>query len=170
LLKLRESFGGTMKKILAFVIALLILPALVISVFAPAAAMAPAPFKGSIQAIETHNIIPPTMFVKGTGSGNATLLGLFKYRYQVQVDLVTKTGSGLSAYFTAANGDHLYAKGTGQGGPSGTPGVNKVTESFTITGGTGRFAGASGSFVMVRLVNTVTGKVSGTFEGNVVMH
>jgi hypothetical protein len=159
-----------MKKILASVIALLILPALVITTFAPAAAMKPLPFNGTIQAVEMQEVIPPTMFVNGTGSGNATLLGRYEYRYQVQVDLATRTGSGLSAYFTSANGDNLYAEGSGRGGPSGTPDVNKVTESFTITGGTGRFAGASGSFVMVRLVNTVTGEVSGGFEGNIVIH
>ena len=159
-----------MKKLFAVSTALFILIALATSVFAaPAADVQPVPFKGAIQAIETQEIIPPTMYVNGAGSGKATLLGLFKYRYSVQVNLETRTGSGLTGTFTAANGDRLYAEGSGQGGPSGIPDTNKITETFAITGGTGRFAGASGSFVMVRLVNTITGKVTGKFEGSVEM-
>jgi hypothetical protein len=45
-----------------------------------------------------------------------------------------------------------------------------VVETYTITGGNGRFAGASESFTVERLVNTVTGVTSGTFDGSIVIH
>ena len=44
-----------------------------------------------------------------------------------------------------------------------------IVETYTITNGTGRFAGASGGFTVVRLVNRTTGVTSGTFDGNIVI-
>jgi uncharacterized alpha/beta hydrolase family protein len=62
-----------MKKIFATTAAELILISIVDTAFATQAVVAePVPFKGSIQAVETLEIITPTIFVKGTGSGNAT--------------------------------------------------------------------------------------------------
>jgi len=42
-------------------------------------------------------------------------------------------------------------------------------EQHTITGGTGRFAGTTGTFTLDRLVNTATGVTSGSFEGSIVL-
>ena len=44
-----------------------------------------------------------------------------------------------------------------------------VEEAYTTTGGTGRFAGASGSFTVERLFNLVTGFTSGSFDGFIVI-
>ena len=52
--------------------------------------------------------------------------------------------------FTAANGDTLIADVTGQS-PT-PPGVLLSVETATITGGTGRFASATGSFTVERLL------------------
>jgi hypothetical protein len=45
----------------------------------------------------------------------------------------------------------------------------RLTEEATITGGTGRFAGASGAFTSVRVENisATGGTGSGTLEGHV---
>ena len=40
-------------------------------------------------------------------------------------------------------------------------------KTAVITGGTGRFAGAQGSFTIMRLVEQATGDTSGSFEGTI---
>jgi len=45
--------------------------------------------------------------------------------------------------------------------------VVRIVEEATITGGTGRFAGATGSFTTVRLYDPVAGTTSGSFEGTI---
>ena len=69
--------------------------------------------------------------------------------------------------FTAANGDTLTAGFTGQASLTATPGVLSVVETATITGGTSRFAGATGSFTVERLVEQVAGLTTGSFEGTI---
>src|SRR5207249_8606528 len=77
-------------------------------------------------------------------------------------------GTAIGSYeFTAANGDTLFADFTGEATPTATPGVLYIEETATITGGTGRFAGATGSFTVERLFDTVTGTTIGSFEGTI---
>ena len=47
------------------------------------------------------------------------------------------------------------------------PGVLYVVEMGEILGGTGRFANASGSFVVERLIDTVNLTTVGGFEGTI---
>jgi hypothetical protein len=58
---------------------------------------------------------------------------------------------------------------TGSGEPVTTPDglVFSITETFTITGGTGRFAGAQGTFTMERMESPVTFLTSGSFHGTI---
>ena len=44
-----------------------------------------------------------------------------------------------------------------------------VIEIYTITGGTDRFAGASGTLTLKRLVSLTTGVTAGTFEGTILI-
>jgi hypothetical protein len=69
--------------------------------------------------------------------------------------------------FTAANGDTLTADYTENITPTDVPGVFSDVITATITGGTGRFAGATGSFVSDRVADHVTGIVSDSFEGTI---
>ena len=126
------------------------------------------PFKGTLQSVETYVVTPPIMSVTANGSGNATLLGQYAIYYEVAVNLETVAGEG-SAQIVAANGDLLYASMSGQATPTGTTDVFDVVEEFTITGGTGRFANASGSFTLRRVVNITTGVTSGGFDGSIVI-
>jgi hypothetical protein len=141
---------------------------LTVALAGPAAAEQQVPFKGSVQAVESYDIQFPTMFVDTTGSGEATHLGRFTVTWEFTVNLLNGAGIG-SAHFIAANGDSVFTASLGQGDPTETPGVNRVVETHTITGGTGRFAGATGSFILERLVDT-TGITAGSFSGTIVIH
>jgi hypothetical protein len=160
-----------MKKLSVPTMIALLLVILVVGTTLAAAASAgkPLPFKGSIEALETYQVNGPTMLVMATGSGEATHLGRYTVTYEVAVDLPTGTGSGISAHYVAANGDSLFAEGSGQATPTDDPSVFVVVENYTITGGTGRFDGATGSFTEDRRVNIQTGVTSGTISGNIVI-
>ena len=45
------------------------------------------------------------------------------------------------------------------------PNVIATSETGVITGGTGRFAGATGTFHVDRIFNRATGETTGSFEG-----
>jgi hypothetical protein len=108
------------------------------------------------------------MLVEATGSGNATQLGLYTIHFQAEVNIPTLASSTL-ATLTAANGDSLFAEGWGQGTPTTTPGMVSIVETYTITGGTGRFVGASGNFTVERLLDRASGVSSGTISGNIML-
>ena len=110
----------------------------------------------------------PTIFVNGTGSGNATHLGLFTISYQAQLNIPTLSAT-TSATVVAADGSSLFGEGTGQGTPTGTPGIVSIVETYTITGGTGRFVGATGTFTVERLIDRATLISSGTIRGTIVL-
>ena len=142
---------------------------LTVALAGPAAAGKPVPFHGSIQGIEIADVQFPRLFVDGSGSGRATHLGRFTVTYEVVVDLLAHETFG-SYLFTAANGDSLATDITGLGTPTENPDVRSIVEVHTITGGTGRFAGATGSFIKTSLLNLVTGVTSGSFSGTIVIH
>ena len=72
-----------------------------------------------------------------------------------------------SFVLTAANGDTVTATFVGSSAPTEDPVVFAVFETVTITGGTGRFVGAEGHFVMERLVDLVAGTTTGSFNGTI---
>jgi hypothetical protein len=136
----------------------------------PAAAQKQVPFKGSLQGHETDTPEggppPTTLNVDGNTTGIATHVGQFSFSYQLTVTLADGTATG-SAQLIAANGDSVFTTVAGSSEQTSTPGVVSITEVDTITGGTGRFAGAQGSFTVERLVNLATGLTSGSFHGTI---
>jgi hypothetical protein len=136
----------------------------------PAAAQNQVPFKGFLQGHETDTPQggppPTTLIADGSATGIATHVGQFSFTYQLTVNLANGTATG-SARLVAANGDSVYTTIAGSSELTATPGVASITEINTITGGTGRFAGAQGSFTVERLVNLVTGFTSGSFHGTI---
>src|SRR5258708_2445079 len=133
---------------------------------APAAGNQAVPFKGTWQAQEVIIDPGPPTVLHGIGSGDATQLGRYTISYDPVVSLPTATTSGT---FVAANGDTLTFVGTGQAVAAGGPGEFDIVEQFTITGGTGRFAGASGNVTLKRHLSAITLASSGTFDGTLVM-
>ena len=78
-------------------------------------------------------------------TGNATHLGLFT----VTADwTLAPTGNFGTSTWTAANGDEFSTSFTRSG--VAVPPTITFTETHTITGGTGRFANASGTFTVVQ--------------------
>ena len=133
----------------------------------PAAAQKRVPFKGSLQGheIDTPQGGPPptTLSVDGSVTGIASHVGQFSFSYQLTVTLANGTATG-SGHLIAANGDSVYTTITGSSDVT-TPGLVRIMEIDTITGGTGRFAGAQGSFAVERFVISATGFTSGSFHG-----
>lgn len=125
------------------------------------------PFHGSLQATETETGAFPILSVHLTGAGTATHLGQFTESSEFQLDLRTATGAG-SFTLTSANGDRLTGSITGRAVVAN--GVASITEIATITGGTGRFAQASGQFTVVRSLDQATGVSSGSFDGTLDLH
>ncbi len=125
------------------------------------------PFSGSLQAQESITFPGAgTLLADGTGGGIATLLGRFTLTWHFTVNLADGTGSG-PVRFTGANGDEIFMTAAGTSEPTDTPGVFRITEIQTIVGGTGRFAGAKGSFTVERLTDLNTGFTSGSFHGTI---
>ena len=124
------------------------------------------PFKGRLEGTATITPgTPPFLAVSVEGTGNATHLGRFTVEIPHVVNTTNRTSTG-TYEFTAANGDTLTAGFTGQATLT-APGVLSVVETATITGGTGRFADATGGFTVERLFNQVTGLTTGSFEGTI---
>jgi hypothetical protein len=116
------------------------------------------PFKGTLEGTES---------IEGTqhhidATGNGTHLGLFTLVADLTV--IAGLGSG-NLVWTAANGDKVFASFNGSG--IVTFPIVSVTETSTITGGTGRFLGASGTYTVERSVNLLTQVTSGSFTGTI---
>jgi hypothetical protein len=138
----------------------------VLALVGPAAAGEQVPFKGSLEGdVTVTPLAPPIVMADVNAAGNATHLGKFALDIPHVVNRANGTAVG-SYEFTAANGDTLTADFTGVAVPI-APGVLYIEETATITGGTGRFAGATGSFTVERLFDTVAGTTQGSFEGTI---
>lgn len=117
----------------------------------PVAAQNQVPFKGTFRGQDAHDTLPPeatTLVIRTTATGTGAHLGQFSLSREVTASLVNFIATG-SAQWIAANGDIIYTTVAGQAELSEIPaGFLKVTEIHTITGGTGRFTGAQGSFTV----------------------
>src|SRR5215210_587767 len=113
---------------------------------AVSAVAAQTPFKGKINAVETGSVVFPTLSLDRRGTGTATHLGRYTEHVVMQIDVRFLTSRGTAT-------------------PTSSTGVLSIVEVYTITGGTGRFADATGSFTLRSTVNQVTGISSGTFSG-----
>jgi hypothetical protein len=90
------------------------------------------------------------------GEGTATHLGRYSYTADECFDPEIGAFAG-EPIFTTANGDQLWGSYKGQVAPTSDPNVITYTETLTITGGSGRFLGASGELKVDGLANLATG-------------
>jgi hypothetical protein len=130
----------------------------------------PLRFEGSFTFTSNGVVTFPTLTVTGNLEGVASQLGRFTATTREIVDMPTTSGTG-TYIFTAANGDELSTTVAGGEVSFTPPNVSTVALAGTIVGGTGRFAGATGTFTL-----TYTGTIdfasgsssgSGSFEGHI---
>ena len=137
----------------------------------PVAAQKQVPFKGAMQGHDTVSPgpSPTTALLRTTATGTGTLLGQFSFTQELTINGANLTDTG-SAQWIAANGDIIYTTVVGSAIPGDV--VFTITEIHTITGGTGRFSGAQGSFTVHRThvvapSDDGTHVTSGWFEGTI---
>ena len=139
---------------------LILISGLVLAVvfISPAAAMGAArgtnrPLTGAVTLTTTLNLI--TLAGTQVASGQLSQLGKVTDSGDLQFALVGPNGFSFTVTYTivAANGDKLFANGSGTGN-SGPPITS--TSTNTIVGGTGRFAGASGKFTVAGISTSVS--------------
>jgi hypothetical protein len=138
----------------------------VLGLAGPVAAGEQVPFQGSFEGDDTTTpLTPPFVSATVEATGNATHLGEFTLTILATVNRATGMATG-TFLFTAANGDTVVGTLSGQSTLT-APGVLTIVEKMIITGGTGRFAGSTGSFTGTRLKELVTGVTIGDFEGTI---
>jgi hypothetical protein len=137
----------------------------------PAAAQKQVPFKGTMQGEDTTSPgpTPTTGLLSTTASGTGTHLGKSSFTQDLTLNFANFTDTG-AAQLIAANGDIINTMVVGSAIPSEV--VFTITEVHTITGGTGRFTGAQGSFTVhrthvVALSDDGTHVTFGSFEGTI---
>ena len=128
----------------------------------PAAAKDEVPFKGTFQGSDT---VTPPVTIATAATGTGTHLGQFSFTQVLTVNALTG-----SAHWAAANGDSIDSTSVVSAVPG--PVVFTITEIHTITGGTGRFSCAEGSFTVHRthvhaLSDDGTHVTFGWFEGSI---
>ena len=124
------------------------------------------PFKGSFDGTQTVTPgTPPFVTVQMRAEGEGSHVGRFEIALPHTVNFATATATGICT-IVAADGSTLVASFTGraQVGP-----IVSIVEQATMTGGTGRFADASGTFTIRRTFNPATGQTSGEFEGTLTL-
>ena len=131
-------------------------------------ALKPRPISGSCSLTFGPPPFPVPPVFEQVDSGTCTFSHLGESAmYGVQeINFATGTQSG-SRTFTAANGDLLKGTHTGTSQPIG-PGLRSFTAFFTLSGGTGRFANATGYMNARGIANLITRTTQVSFEGEIV--
>lgn len=139
---------------------------LTVAILAAAASAAPDHllFRGKIEAVENNTVEFPVSYLNLAGKGQATHLGAYTMKMEGTINLLNLAAVA-TAQFVSANGDQLITQVAGQATMI-EPGKLRIVELHTITGGTGRFAGAAGSFTLERQLNVDAGVSSGSFAGH----
>lgn len=115
------------------------------------------------------------IYVNGSVTSTDTALGSFTLFYSLPVDFAFantppgNAGGSRLIVGVAANGDSILAYFLGTNAGLCPDGGLRHIDPWTIIGGTGRYAGAKGSFTTDQCGNLVTGETSGTISGTIVV-
>ena len=156
-------------------LAVVALIAALIAVTGQASAASQVPFRAALTNANATVPCPPNTPVPSfcvaiTGSGHATHMGEIQESGFVVVSVGRPCGPGCVTDFarhtiTAANGDQIVVETTGENSATADPTIRFRTGPYVVTGGTGRFSGASGSGTATATINMATGTSTATFVG-----
>ena len=136
------------------------------------------PISGTIAGSESEVPFPDPaegFYVNGSVTSTDTELGPFTQFYSSPLIFaflgMLPEGNGASRLIVgdAANGDSILACFLGINSGSCANGDLRHVDPWTIIGGTGRYAGARGSFTTDQCSNLDTGETSGTISGTIVV-
>jgi hypothetical protein len=133
---------------------------------APSESRVAVPLKGSCVTTSTATPIGPgKLRILVNGECHFTHLGKTQFFADQIANIAGGTLTG-SNVFTAANGDQLFATNSGSLGPP-VSGILAVGGAVTFTGGTGRFANASGEGQFSGEVNVVAQTGANSWEATI---
>ncbi len=136
---------------------------MVAALASPAMAQKTVPFRGTMQTAEVDTGFQFPFAGKALeGTGKATHLGRFTLVAEFAVNVTNLTAAG-TFKMTAANGDSMIGTSRGVGTLEG--GIARITETYSVTGGSGRFSGATGTIVIWRVLDTATGHSAAVMIG-----
>ena len=136
------------------------------------------PINGTFAGSESFTPFPNPaegVYINGSVMSTDTALGPFTLFYSLPVDFAFANtppgnpGGSRLIVGDAANGDSILACCLGINSGSCANGDLHLVETNTIVGGTGRYAGARGSFTTDQCSNLDTGETSGTISGTIVV-
>ena len=123
------------------------------------------PLRGSctVTSVELISFIPPILQQGSTAQCRVSHIGLMQVETMQTINVATGSQQGM-AEWTAANGDVLYASSQGTATPTGATTI-AFSGTTTITGGTGRFANASGVLNVDGWADNADGTGGFTYDG-----
>lgn len=129
------------------------------------------PFRATATGTYQVQPPPPNVVITATGAGRATHLGRFEFLIRNTVTPVATPAPGcvissteiFTATLTAANGDTISLVGTGTSCQN--PPAVDIVDVATVTGGTGRFEGATGSVTVTTTANQTARTEVVRFDG-----
>ena len=151
---------------------------LIVALVSSAVAAGVIPINGTIAGSESGAPFPNPaegIYVNGSVMSTDTALGPFTVFYSLPVDFAFantppgNAGGSRLIVGDAANGDSIVTSSIGNNPGLCDNGDFHLVETNTIVGGTGRYAGARGSFTLDRCLNFVTNETSGTISGTIVV-
>ncbi len=142
----------------------LLAAAVAIAAVGAATAGTEVPFKATDNGSATVvGMVGSVIETSDTGTGEATHIGLYTMVAGEHVDLATGAITGGFFTLTAANGDTISGTYSGQA----LPGLTGYVVSGPITGGTGRFVGATGFLVWHGALDPVALTFSDVITGTI---
>ncbi len=125
------------------------------------------PFKAGFNNTSQVLAPPPMVQIQITGEGSGSHIGKATLAANVTVNLTTPPPFSINgtAVITAANGDQIFVSVTGSRTAADATGAYTGTTSNTVTGGTGRFENASGSFEGKITANVTSPNSTVTYQG-----